>query len=198
MKKYLNLIKLLISIIILIVLFNFIDFNLFIIALKQSKKIFLIPIFILLLLFLIIRSHIFKRIINKDNKKISFKESFSLSLIAIALNIFLPASSGGLFRSYFGYKRTGLKEEMLSASILDILIAAISIFALGILFSWIFSFYYTIIFLILFIILSIFIFAPKLVPWNLMTKLIKIFSKAELSKEKLISSFSLSLPLKLN
>ena len=41
MKKYLNLIKLLISIIILIVLFNFIDFNLFIIALKQSKKIFL-------------------------------------------------------------------------------------------------------------------------------------------------------------
>ena len=197
MKKYLNLIKLLISIIILIVLFNFIDFNLFIIALKQSKKIFLIPIFILLLLFLIIRSHIFKRIINKDNKKISFKESFSLSLIAIALNIFLPASSGGLFRSYFGYKRTGLKEEMLSASILDILIAAISIFALGLIFSWIFSIYYTIIFLILFIISSLFLFFPNFLPWSFLNKLIKIFSKTELNKETLLSSFTMNLKSKI-
>ena len=194
-KLYLNLIKILISIIILAVIFKFIDFNTLILALKQSKKIFLIPILLLLILFLIIRSYIFQKLLHK---KISFKEAFSLSLIAIALNVFLPASSGGLFRSYFGYKRTGLKEEMLSVSIIDLLIAGISIFALGIIFSWIFSFYYTIIFLILFVILSIFIFAPKLVPWNLMTKLIKIFSKAELSKEKLISSFSLSLPLKLN
>ncbi len=191
--KSTSILKIVISLIILIALLKFIDFNFLIESIKQAKKLFLLPIILLLILFLVVRSYIFKRIINK----ISFKESFYLSLIAIALNIFLPASSGGLFRSYFGYKRTGIKEEMLSSSIIDLLIASISIFALGILFSWIFSFYYTIIFLILFIILSLFLIKPGLIPWNLLNRIIKIFSKEDLNKEKLLSSFSINTSLKI-
>ncbi len=197
MKIYSNVIKVMVSIIILVILIRFIDIEFLIQNLKLAKLLYLIPIIILLFLFLLLRAYIFKKIVNKDSKKISFKEAFYLNLITIALNTFLPSATGGIGRSYFGYRRTGLKEEMLSSSIIDLLMAMTSIFILGILFSWIFSLYYTVIFLVLIIIISILILNPNLIPWSIFNKIVKFTSNIELSKTKLISSFSIKNSLKI-
>ena len=70
-------------------------------------------------------------ILNKDEKLISIKNSFYLNLVGITMNLFLPASSGDIAKSYYGYKWYGIKEEMLSSNIFDKFMALFSVFIIG-------------------------------------------------------------------
>ena len=134
-KKYLYWVQILVSTIILIVIL----INLNISELyKQSTKInffFLLAVILILIPNLLIRSYRWKYLYDSKSNNIGIVDSIRLWFVGAALNLILPATSGDVFKSYFGYKWSGVKERMLSISLLDKVIALASIALLGIPFS---------------------------------------------------------------
>ena len=63
--------------------------------------------------------------------RISFPDAMWLLLAGAALNLVLPASSGDVVKGYFGYRWSGVKERMLSISVVDKVIALGSVGLLG-------------------------------------------------------------------
>lgn len=192
-----NTVKLIVSLLILIVILKFINFQLLIESIKSVNSLFIlvlafIPINIL------IRAWRWMIIINKDDKLISFKDSCYLNLAGIALNLFLPGSSGDIAKSYYGYKWHGIKEEMLSSSIFDKFMAMFSIFIIGSFTALMLDLYVFSIFSVLIsLILAITIFYPKIMPWDIFNKLLFKFLKINLDNEKLAHSFSIPNKIKL-
>ena len=187
-----KILKLIISFLILIFLFKFINFQLLLNSIKNINyfiffALALIPICVLL------RAIRWMIIINKDKRLIFVKDSYSLTLVGIALNIFLPASFGDVAKSYYGYRWHGVKEEMLSSSILDKFIALLSVFILGCIMAFLFKLYilsfvsFSVSFLI-----SIIIFFPDKIPWDQLNRLLNKITGINLDSKKLRSSFKIS------
>ena len=81
---------------------------------------------------LMTRGYRWKLLFDNGPNAIKFTDSMALLLVGAALNLVLPASTGDIAKSYFGYKWSGVKERMLSVSLLDKVIALGSISVLGI------------------------------------------------------------------
>ena len=98
-----------------------------------------LPVFAVILVTLIpsilFRAWRWKLLYEDQNHSIKLSESTSLLLTGLSLNLILPASTGDIVKSYFGYKWSGVKERMLSISLLDKVIALASIALLGIPFA---------------------------------------------------------------
>ncbi len=98
-----------------------------------------LPVFAFILLVLIpsilFRAWRWKLLYDDQTHNIKLGESTSLLLVGLSLNLILPASTGDIVKSYFGYKWSGVKERMLSISLLDKVIALASIALLGIPFA---------------------------------------------------------------
>ncbi|MCK9151776.1 lysylphosphatidylglycerol synthase transmembrane domain-containing protein [Methanobacterium alcaliphilum] len=191
-----NIIKIVISLILLLFLFKTVNFNLFIESILEINAIFILAL-IILPFSIFLRAWRWKILINKDKAHVSYKEAYDLTLVGVALNIFLPASMGDVAKSYYGYKWHGLKEEMLSSSILDKFLALLSIFIIGFFSSlWMGFYIYAIISLVLCILIGTLIFIPKIIPWSFISKIFKIFTKINLDHQKMNSFFLVSLNLK--
>lgn len=190
-------IKIIVSSLIILFLFKFVNFQLLIESIKNMNGLILYAL-ILIPICILLRAWRWMLILNKDHNLISLKDSYNLTLVGIALNIFLPGTSGDIAKSYYGYKWHGSKEEMLSSSIADKIIAILSLFfigsitgfLLGLNFIFIFSIAVTIIF-------SIIIFYPALIPWSKLNVLINKFLKTNLDEGKLYSSFRLPTKIKI-
>lgn len=89
---------------------------------------FILPV---LLLSLLLRAWRWNYLIGLSTDKIRFSTALRLLFVGQALNTFMPGGAGDIAKSYFGYKWSGLKEEMFSASLVDKLIAVSSIFFLA-------------------------------------------------------------------
>jgi glycosyltransferase 2 family protein len=98
-----------------------------------------LPVLAVILLTLIpsilFRAWRWKLLYEDQTHHIKLSESTSLLLVGLSLNLILPASTGDIVKSYFGYKWSGVKERMLSISLLDKVIALASIALLGIPFA---------------------------------------------------------------
>jgi len=81
---------------------------------------------------LLVRGYRWKLLFDNRTNRITLADSMALLLVGTALNLVLPASTGDIAKSYFGYKWSGVKERMLSVSLLDKVIALGSISVLGI------------------------------------------------------------------
>lgn len=66
---------------------------------------------------------------------LTFLFAIRLLLVGAALNTFMPAGTGDVAKSYFGYKWTGIKERMLAVSLYDKLVALAALFPFGVL-AW--------------------------------------------------------------
>ncbi len=71
------------------------------------------------------------------DKLVNIKMGINITLVGVALNIFMPAQSGDIAKSYFGFMWSGIKERMVSISLYDKIFGISSIAFLGI-FSGIF------------------------------------------------------------
>lgn len=93
-----------------------------------------IIILVVLILSIIVRALRWQILMNDGNKGkgISFYNSTKFLLVGAALNIIMPAGTGDIAKSYFGYKWTGVKEKMLAISLFDKVIAISSIAFLGV------------------------------------------------------------------
>ncbi|MHC5060296.1 MAG: lysylphosphatidylglycerol synthase transmembrane domain-containing protein [Planctomycetota bacterium] len=89
-------------------------------------------IILLLVPSVLLRACRWKLLFDDKSHRIGLGGSMTMLLVGMALNLVLPASSGDIAKSYFGYKWSGVKERMLSVSLLDKVIALASISILGI------------------------------------------------------------------
>lgn len=192
-----NIIKIIISLLIIVFLLKFVDFQLFFQSIEDINYLILFAL-ALIPLGILLRAWRWMIILNKDKKLISLKDSCYLNLVGMALNIFLPGSSGDIAKSYYGYKWHGFKEEMLSSSILDKIMALFSLFILGSLTAFLINLYFLSFFSVIITILLYFIiFYPKIMPWSILNKLLSFFVKIELDEEKLIVAFTIPNKIKL-
>ena len=105
----------------------------------QLKQVFLVISFLeaitiaaLLIPSILVRGFRWRLLFENEFHKISLIESIQLLFVGLSLNLFLPASSGDIIKSYYGYRWSGVKERMLSVSLLDKVIALGSVAVLGI------------------------------------------------------------------
>lgn len=89
-------------------------------------------IVLLLVPSVLLRAYRWKLLFDNRTNTIKLTGSMALLFVGAALNLVLPASTGDIAKSYFGYKWSGVKERMLSVSLLDKVIALGSISVLGI------------------------------------------------------------------
>jgi len=182
-------VKIIISLLILLILFKLIDFNLLLSGLKNINSLFIL-VLVLIPINILLRAWRLMIILNQNEKLISIKDSFYLNLVGITMNLFLPASSGDIAKSYYGYKWHGVKEEMLSSNIFDKFMALFSVFIIGSLAAIFLGLYVLSVFSALISLLFILIFFyPKLMPWKTLNKLLFRITKIKLNEEKLIQSF---------
>jgi uncharacterized protein (TIRG00374 family) len=80
----------------------------------------------------LVRAFRWKIIFENNDYRISIFDSLRILVVGLGLNLFLPATSGDIFKSFFAYKWSGVKEQMLSTSIFDKLIAFGSVAIIGI------------------------------------------------------------------
>ena len=78
-----------------------------------------------------LRWHLLMKWSGVRNLPLSF--SAKILMVSTALNIFMPAGSGDVAKSYFGYRWTGIKEKMLAVSFYDKLIALGALLPFGLL-----------------------------------------------------------------
>lgn len=195
LNKYLkssNLLKLIISLLILLFLLNFVNYQLLISSLKSINSWFIVAL-IIIPFSIFLRAYRFMIILNKDKKMFSISNAYSLTLVGVALNIFMPASSGDIAKTYYGYKWHGIKEEMLSSSIVDKIIALLAIFIIGTIAAVYMNMYILALFSILCgLIFFIVVFYPAVAPWKLFNRIFYFLTKKSLDIEKLKNSFALS------
>lgn len=81
---------------------------------------------------LLVRGYRWKLLFDNRTNSIRLTDSMALLLVGAALNLVLPASTGDIAKSYFGYRWSGVKERMLSVSLIDKVIALGAISVLGV------------------------------------------------------------------
>ena len=178
-------------------LLKFINIPLLLSSLKNINSLILVVLF-LIPINILLRAWRLMIILNNGKKKITLHDSFYLNLAGITLNLFMPASSGDIAKSYYGYKWHGIKEEMLSANIFDKFMALFSIFIIGSLAALFLKFYALSIFSgILALFLSIAFLYPSVMPWSSLNRLIYKFLRINLEENKLASSFAVSSSVKI-
>jgi len=92
----------------------------------------LIGAILLLLPGLAIRAYRWRLLFQDAHHVIRFGDALWLLFVGTALNLILPASSGDVLKSYYGYRWSGVKERMLSISLADKVIAFGSVGLLGV------------------------------------------------------------------
>ncbi len=191
-------IKILVSALIIFFLFKMVNFELLIANIKNIKVGFFVLALLLIYPNILMRAIRFRMIINKGGFSISIRDAYRLTLIGSALNIFMPASTGDIVKAYYGYKRHKIREEMLSASLVDKVIALLSLFIIGTISSLFFKF--TNFFLIAALCTAIFLavlLVPKIIPWKLFNKIIVVFAKKKFDERKLVDAFTVDKKLKI-
>lgn len=127
--KYL--VQIVLSAIIIMALFFFLEVQVVIASLGSYSFSILLFLVLLLVPSLFVRCIRWKMLFDNETHSVSFLNSLSILFVGQALNLVLPASSGDVAKSYFGYKWTGIKERMLSISVIEKVIALGSVGLLG-------------------------------------------------------------------
>lgn len=193
-KNYI--IKITVSLLIIIFLLNFINYDILLNSIKNINYIFIYAL-ALLPLSIFLRAYRWMIMINKDIKCLNLFQAYELTLVGVALNIFLPASFGDVAKSYYGFQWHGFKEEMLASSVVDKFMALFSLFVIGFFSSLIMEIYaFALLSLILGLIILAIIFFPEIVPWEKLNILLSKILKTNFEWKKLKSSFNLNNKIK--
>ncbi len=181
------------SIAIVLLLFSYVDWDLLLVALAQARIAALLLAVLVVVVSLWIRA-IRWRILLVSTTQISILDLFWLGLTGITLNVILPASLGDVAKAYYAYRRTGLKEEVLSSAVLDKLLGLLSVFILGTLAALSQDLHqYAYVTVPLGIVLFIPSFFPQVLPWTLLERLQGRLLRDRLIVRKLRAAFSVDL-----
>jgi hypothetical protein len=144
----------------------------------------------------LLRAWRWQLIANKDEVCATFSDACVVTYVGGALNLLLPASMGDVARAYYGYRRTGQKEVMLSSSLMDKGLALLAALLMGLvpaavrsLWHW---FWVEVAFAIA---LTVVLFFPRVLPWNVLTRALHRF-RITLQPQGLMTACALSHRLK--
>lgn len=138
-----------------------------------------------------IRAYRLQIILNTRTTLIGFKDAYVITLIGFALNIFIPATLGDIAKSYYGYKIYGIKEEMLSTSLVDKMFALCSLFLIGTISGFVMGYAFLgVVSLICALVSFIPLLFPESIPWNIVNAVLRRFQKS-LDRDKLLEAFRL-------
>jgi uncharacterized protein (TIRG00374 family) len=184
--------------VILLLVIKFVDLELLVVHIKDIGVIYLLLGILLLPLGFLIRAYRWSSILSRSSDLISPKDLFPLTFVGVSLSFVLPASLGDIARAYYGYKHWGIKEEMLSSSLVDKIMGLLAIVALGTVSSLIHGLYaYSLVCFVLMIGFVALIFLPTLIPWRLVAKATRIVTRSNMDTQRLLESSTLSDRVKL-
>ncbi|RMF05379.1 UPF0104 family protein [Candidatus Woesearchaeota archaeon] len=177
-----------------------IDWNLFWRSLLGADiRYFLLALFVMPVASLF-RFYRFMLIVNErvpEKKRITLYDSFKIYSVGYALNLIMPGSTGDIARSYYAYREYGIKEEMLSASILDLVFGLVALFAFGFYYALRFGFEeYAVASALVLVAGLIFIFFPRIVPWKLVERVAGL-ARINLDTNSLLNGTLISARLKI-
>ncbi|NCO41283.1 MAG: hypothetical protein COZ06_15665 [Armatimonadetes bacterium CG_4_10_14_3_um_filter_66_18] len=134
---------------------------------------------------LLLRAVRWRAILNKETHAVGFVDSLLVTLVGGALNLVLPATGGEVAKSVYAYHRTGIRERAVAGSVVDKLVALLAAGLLGLAPSvayrlWDLAGYN----LLLVALLAVLVYFPKVLPWKLVTKLLRSL-RIETSLEEL-------------
>lgn len=193
-KNILFILKILISILILVIIINSVDLvqlKNIILSLKY-KYLFFAATIIPISLFIRVYRWFYLMNYGQNKKLVSLKMAINITLVGVALNIFMPAQSGDIAKSYFGFRWSGIKERMVSISLYDKIFGISSIAFLGI-FSGIFygNYYFSLFSLLAFIpFLIIFVIKKNKTVLKFLYKLSNKFLKRKIDLSEIINNFN--------
>lgn len=180
----------------LVILSKMINLQLLKAALLQVKGEMIALALLIYLFNIAIRAYRLEVLVNTHQTRLTLKDAYFITLIGVALNMFIPATMGDIGRSYYGYKMYGIKEEMLSATLVDKIFALSSLFLLGLISASIMGYFWLgLVSLISAIVAFLPLIFPRIVPWSLLNALLARFKKS-LDVEKLLQAFRLPLSVK--
>jgi len=191
------LLKILISILIIAIIIKSLNINRFKAILNSMDFNYFFIAAGILPLAILIRSYRWLYLMNYEGKLVNFKVAIHITLAGLALNTLMPAQTGEIAKSYFGYRWTGIKERMLSISLYDKIIAISSIAFLGI-FAGIAkgnSFFSLVSLFAFFPFVMIYIMRKNRKVYIFIFKLVNRIIKRNIDFEKLIKSFIFDRPM---
>jgi uncharacterized membrane protein YbhN (UPF0104 family) len=194
-----SILRLLISVAILIIIFWFVDLSLFLESAVRMDKLLLLLFIVLIPVSILVRSYRLKLILNKKERIISLAGSFRLNLIGLALNIFMPASTGDIAKAYYGYKKYRLREGMLSSVMVDKFMAIFAVLILGFLSSLVLGLHvFSIPFAALIVFFYFITFHPRSIPWGVFNWGMRLIKKKKLDPGKLSETYRIPPGLKVS
>ena len=156
------------SVLIPFLLFNYVGFGALDLALVQAQPSYVLVAFAIMPVAFFPRVFRWGAITNQGEPSASLWDLYQLTLVGVSLNLLLPASLGDIAKSCYGYKHSGLKEEMLSSTLVDKFIALFSIFLLGSAAALSYELrIYAGLSALLCVVFAVLSFAPDLLPWSL-------------------------------
>lgn len=192
-----SLIKPMISVGIILFLLRYAELPLIISSLKRINLWLFTLSLLILPLSILIRSYRWQLILNTEKAHISLKDAFALTWIGCALNLVFPFQTGEIARAYYGYKKLGLKEEMLSSIIADRMVGLLAIAIVGGVSAVMYTYYPVALFcLVMSILLAIFVYIPRTVPWKFVNLILRFLRIGSLDHEGLIAGATMPLQIK--
>ncbi|PIE35185.1 hypothetical protein CSA56_05205 [candidate division KSB3 bacterium] len=195
-KSFSQLLRFGIFVLFILILIRLVDFSLLPALFRQVRLEIVCGAILFYFGNMAIRAYRLTLIFNRSSPKMSFKDAYAMTLIGVALNIFIPATLGDIGRSYYGYKLYGVKERMLSAVIVDKLFAFCALFLLGGIAGLFLSEYnMAAVAFAMAGLTGLPLLFPALVPWMWLNRLLAFAGKS-LNAEELVSAFRLPFKLK--
>ena len=113
--------------------------------------------------------------------------AWGLYLIGVALNLVVPGGLGELAKAYYGHRATGVREEMLSATLVDKLLGLFSLCLLGAIAAGTYGRMALCAWgCLLTVAFAAPVFFPRLIPWGLANWMLRRFLHKQLDVAKLL------------
>ncbi len=185
--------QLAVSAVVLILVLRFVDTEALWNSLWRARPEYLLLVLLILPLSFLIRAYRWQTILRRAGQCVPLTDVFLLTFVGVALNFILPGGLGDIARSYYGYRRSGLKEEMLSSSVADKTLALMAVGVLGTVSA---AFYglpaYAYLSLAIAAVFGLILFIPQAIPWGVLSRAVLWATGKHLDAQLLTDTFRLS------
>ena len=140
----------------------------------------------------LIRSVRLQYLLREGGKDVALADCARVSVVGVAMSLVLPGGSGDVAKSYYGYHLTGIREEMLSTSVVEKMIGLFSVFILGaVSFVWVDETFIQAVSFAGILVVGVLLLAPGILPWKTLAAVVRRVLRRELDPGRLRRGASL-------
>jgi len=193
LRRYQTSIKIIVTALCIFFLLRIVPVATLVDTLKRARVGPLLIVFALVVPAVLTRAWRWYLILRARGLEASLATVTKATLIGMALNLFLPASSGDIARSYYGWKRHGNKEAMLATALSDKVVALLTLCVLGALSSlYIGEYLLAAIALVLAIPMAVILLTPFAAPWRVFERGVQRLTRKTFNARILAEAFQLA------